>query len=108
MCERPAFASGKRRYLRYGGHGRRQLAAARREAQKTGKRVLLDLGANWCSDSQAMYRLLKSDPAIIQEINDHFVLVMVDVNERDGPPRNQPLVESLGKPSCVASPFCLC
>ena len=54
-----------------------------------------------------MYRLLKSDPAIIQEINDHFVLVMVDVNERDSPPRNKPLVESLGKPLVRGIPVLL-
>ena len=79
-------------------NGEEQLRAALVKARKQHKHVLLDLGANWCRDSQAMYRLLREDPAIRQQLRKHFVLAMVDVNDKDGPPRNQALVERLGNP----------
>jgi len=87
--------------------GEQQLKAALAKAQKEQKRVLLDLGANWCSDSQAMYRLLQTDAAIRQEIQQHFVLVLVDVNEQDGPARNRPLLQHLGNPLTRGIPVLL-
>ena len=78
--------------------GEQLLTAALSQAQKQGKRVLLDLGANWCSDSQAMAWLLQSDPAIHLEVQRHFILVMVDVNQNNGANRNPELIARFGNP----------
>ncbi|MFO1499649.1 MAG: thioredoxin family protein [Verrucomicrobiota bacterium] len=78
--------------------GERLLARAAATARKEHKLVLLDLGANWCSDSQATYRLLRTDPAIRRELKRHYVLTMVDVNQKDNANRNEALVQSLGNP----------
>lgn len=66
--------------------------------QREGKRVLLNHGADWCRGSQAMHRLLRDDPAISRELSRHYVLVLVDVNRREGEPRNTPLVSRFGDP----------
>ena len=78
--------------------GEQQLASALAEAKVQHKRVLLSLGANWCSDSQRMFRLLRNDPRIARELNEHYVLAMVDVNKRTGFDRNATLVTRLGDP----------
>jgi thiol:disulfide interchange protein len=87
--------------------GEQQLREALATAQKSHKRILLNLGANWCGDSQAMFRLLHSDPAVQEELRRHFVLVMVDVNQKDGPPRNRSLVERLENPLTRGIPVLL-
>jgi thiol:disulfide interchange protein len=78
--------------------GESQLVAALNTANRTNRRVLLNLGANWCSDSQKMYRLLHDDPGIAPLVQSNYVLVLVDVNERSGMRRNAALVERLGTP----------
>jgi thiol:disulfide interchange protein len=87
--------------------GEGQLAVGLARAQREGKRVLLNLGANWCGDSQAMYRLLQDDRKIACEVSRHYVLVMVDVNRRDGPPRNGTLVARFGDPLARGIPVLL-
>ena len=72
--------------------GADDLAAGLARAEATGRRVLLNLGANWCSDSQRMYRLLRTDREMRRQLAPHFVLVMVDVNDRAGPRRNGDLL----------------
>jgi thiol:disulfide interchange protein len=76
--------------------GEAQLAAALTQAKRESKRVLLDLGASWCRDCQAMYRLLHSDPKITRELARHYVLVMVDVSRNGDTPRNAALVARFG------------
>jgi thiol:disulfide interchange protein len=78
--------------------GERQLARALRQAERTDRRVLLCLGANWCGDSQAMHRLLHDDPAIAAEVRARYLVVLVDVNPRVTPRRNAALVTRLGEP----------
>ena len=87
--------------------GEQQLKHSLKQARKETKYVLLDLGANWCSDSQAMYRLLKTDPAIKSELQRHYVLTFVDVNDRDGANRNKKLLVRLGNPITRGIPVLL-
>ena len=87
--------------------GEQQLAAALAQAQREGKRVLLNLGANWCGDSQAMHRLLRDDPKIARVLSRHYVLVRVDVNRRDGLARNAGLVARFGDPLARGIPVLL-
>lgn len=74
------------------------IAAARAEAARTGRRVLLNFGANWCSDSRAMYRRLTEDPRIAPRVREWYVMVLVDVGERGGPLWDSETVREYGRP----------
>ncbi len=87
--------------------GEVQMKTALARARKEQKLLLLDLGANWCSDSQAMYRLLTSDPALKREIREHYLLTLIDVNDRDGANRNQTLLHRLNSPLTRGIPMLL-
>jgi thiol:disulfide interchange protein len=87
--------------------GETQLAAALTRAKRENKRVLLDLGASWCRDCQAMYRLLHNDPEITRELYRHYVLVMVDVSRKGNVPRNASLVTRFGDPLSRGIPVLL-
>ena len=87
--------------------GERQLAATLTEAKRLNKRVLLNLGANWCSDSQAMFRLFNTNQEIARVIDDNYVFEMIDVNDRGVGARNAPLVERLGQPLARGIPMLL-
>ncbi len=56
--------------------------AAFARAQKENKPILLDIGAVWCHWCHVMDRESYEDPEISRIINDHFVAVKVDRDER--------------------------
>ena len=87
--------------------GEQQLAEALRQARSEHKRVLLDLGANWCSDSQAMFRLLSTNAEIQQFISERYVFDMIDVNQHGFRARNARLVARLGNPIATGIPVLL-
>lgn len=68
------------------------------EARQSDRRVLLNFGASWCSDSQSMFRLLTEDPVIAPLVRERFVLVMIDVGERHGELWDAPIVRKYGSP----------
>ena len=74
------------------------IEAARAEAARTGRRVLLNFGANWCSDSQAMYRRLTQDPRVEPLVRERYVMVLVDVGPRGGPGWDSAVVREYGRP----------
>lgn len=78
--------------------GEEQLAATLAEARRMNKRVLLNLGANWCGDSQAMFRLFNTNTEIARTIEGNYIFEMIDVNQRGLGARNRALVERLGEP----------
>ena len=51
-------------------------------AAQLGKPILLDVGAVWCHWCHVMDRESYEDPALAQTINDHFVAIKVDRDER--------------------------
>ena len=73
--------------------GEAQLRTGLEQARGEDKHVLLSLGANWCSDSQKMFDVFKSQSELAQQLDDHYVLVMVDVNDRVAGQRNPTIVE---------------
>ena len=87
--------------------GEKQMADALRQAKREHKRVLLDLGANWCGDSQAMFRVLSTNREIQRFISDHYVFDMIDVNQRGLHSRNTRLLERLGNPIVNGIPVLL-
>lgn len=72
--------------------GDAQVSAALQQAQAEHKRVLIDMGANWCIWCRRLHHTLESDPGVAAELHDHYILVLVDVNRRHGPQRNADLI----------------
>jgi uncharacterized protein YyaL (SSP411 family) len=52
------------------------------EAKRENKPILLDIGAVWCHWCHVMDRESYDDPEIAQIVNDHFVAIKVDRDER--------------------------
>ena len=61
---------------------RADIAVALEIAAAQGKLVLLDFGANWCPDCLVLDELY-SDPAVAALLDEHYVLVTIDVGEFD-------------------------
>ncbi len=59
-----------------------QVAAARKLALKTRKRLLIDLGGNWCLDCRLLAGTIDL-PEMKRFVDAHFVVVTVDVGRFD-------------------------
>jgi thiol:disulfide interchange protein len=75
-----------------------QIATALKQAKAEHKRVLLKLGANWCVWCHRLSSTFHQDPAVAQALARDFVLVLIDVNHRDGRKRNDAVNEKYGNP----------
>src|SRR5438105_3738233 len=64
--------------IRWHEWGERAFAAAQRE----NKPILLDIGAVWCHWCHVMDRESYENPAVAQTINENFIAVKVDRDER--------------------------
>jgi thiol-disulfide isomerase/thioredoxin len=58
--------------------GAAQVAAARVQARREGKRLLIDLGGNWCPDCRVLAGVMAL-PELRGFLARHFVIVTVDV-----------------------------
>lgn len=79
--------------------GSAQIAAALARATAEHKRVIVVFGANWCIWCRRLHNTLETDPTVSKILNDRFVLVDVDVNRRNGAPRNADAVARYGNPT---------
>jgi thiol:disulfide interchange protein len=78
--------------------GTAQISAALATAAAEHKRVILVFGANWCVWCHRLHNTLETDPTDSRILNDHFVLVDVDVNRRKGVDRNADVIARYGNP----------
>ena len=78
--------------------GGAQISAALARAAAEHKRVILDFGANWCIWCRRLHATFEGDPAVSSALARDFVVVMVDVNTRNGPKRNAGVNERYGNP----------
>lgn len=69
-----------------------QIASALQMAAGSNKSVLLMFGANWCPWCHKLHELFRTDDAVRRYLDDHFLLVMVDIGEKKGEPLNQDVV----------------
>ncbi len=76
----------------------KQIEAALRNAKRDHKRVLLQFGANWCGWCHKLHELFQKDREIRRTLSYEYDVVMIDVNNRNGPRRNQAIVEKYGNP----------
>lgn len=58
----------------------RDLSAALTEARHDEKRVLLEVGGNWCGWCRELERFVRRDPAVAEAIRCAFVVVRVNVS----------------------------
>jgi thiol:disulfide interchange protein len=78
--------------------GSDQVEAAIWKATAEHKRILLDLGANWCIWCRRLHATFENDPAVAKVLADNYVVVMVDVNTRRGTARNADVVSRYHNP----------
>jgi thiol:disulfide interchange protein len=75
-----------------------QIAAAVATATAQKKRVILDFGANWCIWCHRLHATFEGDAGVSKALTDGFIVVMVDVNTRNGEKRNAAVNERYGNP----------
>lgn len=73
-------------------NGARQVAAARKRAAAEHKKLLIDLGGNWCPDCRILAGVIKL-PEVAKFVQTHYVVVTVDVGRYD---KNMQVPASLG------------
>lgn len=84
--------------------GEKLIAEALVVAKRENKRVLAEFGANWCIWCRRMHDVLHNDPQVSPFFKQHYVLVMIDVDEVDGKAHNANLIERYGDPTTNGIP----
>jgi thiol:disulfide interchange protein len=84
--------------------GTAQITAALAKAKAEHKNVLVKLGANWCIWCRRLSHTLETEPTVSKALNDNFVLVLVDVNHRNGKSRNDAVNDRYGNPMAQGLP----
>ncbi len=84
--------------------GTAQIAAALTKAKAEHKHVLVKLGANWCIWCRRLSHTLETDATVARALNDSFVLMLVDVNHRNGKKRNDAVNDRYGNPMAQGLP----
>lgn len=84
--------------------GEKLIADALVVAKRENKRVLAEFGANWCIWCRRLHGVLRNDQEVSPFFNQHFVLVMIDVDEVDGKTHNANLIERYGDPTTNGIP----
>ncbi|MBP6507115.1 MAG: thioredoxin family protein [Opitutaceae bacterium] len=74
------------------------IARALTQAGPEHKNVLLMFGANWCVWCHRLHHTLTTDATVKATLARDFVVVMVDVNTRNGEKRNAAVNEQYGNP----------
>lgn len=69
-----------------------QVAAAKARAKKNGKKLLIDLGGNWCPDCRVLAGIMAL-PSIKAFVARHYEVVMVDIGRFD---KNQQVAARYG------------
>jgi thiol:disulfide interchange protein len=78
--------------------GSAQIEAALKQAKAENKRVLLKFGANWCSWCRALNGLMHDHAGVKAALARDYVVVLVDVNTRNGVKRNEAVNTKYGNP----------
>jgi thiol:disulfide interchange protein len=81
-----------------------QVTAALKQAKAEHKHVLLKLGANWCVWCRRLSHTFEADATVAKELRDNYVLVLIDVNHRQGKARNDAVNERYGNPVAQGLP----
>jgi thiol:disulfide interchange protein len=74
------------------------IEAAFAKAKADGRRIVLDFGANWCVWCHKLHHLFTTDAEVRAALESDYIVVMVDVNTRNGPARNAGINARYGNP----------
>ena len=72
----------------------RDLEAAKAEAQKSGRRILLDVGGNWCPWCHRLHAFWEANPELKARRDQAFVFVLVNFSKEN---RNEAFLAPYGK-----------
>lgn len=75
-----------------------QIETALKQAKAENKRVLLKFGANWCSWCRALDGLMHEQVDVKAALARDYVVVLIDVNTRNGVKRNEAVNAKYGNP----------
>jgi thiol:disulfide interchange protein len=84
--------------------GSRQIDDALAKARASHRKVLLDFGANWCIWCRRLHHTFQTDAAVRAKLADSYLIVMIDVNTRDGAWRNTEVDRRYGNPTRLGIP----
>ena len=84
--------------------GTAQVAAAVTQAKAEHKHVLVKLGANWCIWCRRLSHTFETDAGVAAALHENYVLVLVDVNHRNGKARNDAVNDRFGNPMAQGLP----
>jgi len=59
------------------------LAATVEQARSTGKRILIQVGGDWCGWCHRLDAYIKGQPAVTQAIGDNFILMKVNYSDEN-------------------------
>jgi thiol:disulfide interchange protein len=80
------------------------IAAATTRAKAEHKQVLVDLGANWCIWCRRLEHTFQTDATVAKLLHEHYELVLIDVNHRQGKARNDAVNTRFGNPMAQGLP----
>lgn len=81
----------------------RQVAQAKARARAEGKKLLIDLGGNWCADCRVLAGVMAL-PEVAAFLRRHYVVVYVDVGRLD---KNAQIARVYGVPRVTGVPALL-
>jgi len=61
----------------------KDIAEAVKEAQRTGRRILLDVGGDWCSWCHKLDAFFKEHDDIRRYLNEHFIVVKINYSKEN-------------------------
>jgi thiol:disulfide interchange protein len=79
-------------------NGTADIAAAVARADSSGKRVLVQFGANWCGWCHKLHEMFETNATVKRMLDENYVVVLVDVDQVDGKQHNADVVERYGNP----------
>jgi thiol:disulfide interchange protein len=88
-------------------NGTEQIAAALKEAKSGNKRVLVDIGTNWCIWCRRLHDTFTTNAQVRHALSSDYVLVMIDLNMRHGKARNADVDRRYGHPLSHGIPVLL-
>jgi thiol:disulfide interchange protein len=59
------------------------LAETSKLAKETGKRILLDVGGNWCGWCRALDRFITGTPSVAAALHDGYIIMKVNMSEEN-------------------------
>ncbi|WP_053405278.1 thioredoxin family protein [Persicobacter sp. CCB-QB2] len=77
-------------------NGEEQIAAAVNQAKKEGKKVLVQVGGNWCKFCIRLNKYVMTDAELKKMIDDNYVYVHLNYSKEN---KNEALLEKWGNPN---------